>query len=405
MNCGKLAQDIYERSVVKVAEANSGKNRVVYDGAGIRADCAILAGGSSVSRSDSGKADIGTDTDMLPGQAPPAVPGVLSGQAMADGTDASVAARAYMAAVGQMLVCCANASVPFDRLLPCVGMTLMVPEKMREIKVRRIVEAVTVKAGETGIPVLSCNVQVLPSITEAVAVCIAYGSYAIAYSSNATAYSALSGAGSDMFQCGKKKAAPGEDIVMTKWIALEGTALIASGCQDALCRRYPSDLVGTAADFFRYLTVEQEAACAAKSGADYLLMPREGGIFGGLWQLAADNGVGLVVDLKRIPVRQETIEVCEFFDINPYELLAGGCLLIAVQNGSEMVRALKGQGICAAVIGRTTQGNGRMICHGDETRFLEPARGDEIYRFKNKMKTEDGNERTNIIDHREKQQD
>ncbi len=75
-------------------------------------------------------------------------------------------------------------------------------------------------------------------------------------------------------------------------------------------------------------------------------------MFGGLWQLAAENGVGLVADLKRIPVRQETIEVCEYFDLNPYELMAGGSLLILTENGGELVRALETAGVPAAVIGR-----------------------------------------------------
>ena len=124
-----------------------------------------------------------------------------------------------------------------------------------------------------------------------------------------------------------------------------------------------------------------EAATAVKSGADYLHAARGGGVFGGLWELAAANGVGLVVDLKCIPVRQETIEVCEFFDLNPYELSAGGSLLAVTQNGGELVRRLADAGIPAAVIGRTTQGNDRIVRHGEESRYLEPADGDQLFHY------------------------
>ena len=41
----------------------------------------------------------------------------------------------------------------------------------------------------------------------------------------------------------------------------------------------------------------------------------EGGIFGALWEMAEASGVGLEIDLKKIPIRQETVEVCEFFYI------------------------------------------------------------------------------------------
>ena len=46
------------------------------------------------------------------------------------------------------------------------------------------------------------------------------------------------------------------------------------------------------------------------------------------------SGVGLEIDLKKIPIRQETIEICEFFDLNPYKLLSGGSLLLAAADGT-----------------------------------------------------------------------
>ena len=74
--------------------------------------------------------------------------------------------------------------------------------------------------------------------------------------------------------------------------------------------------------------------------------------------------------------------MCEYFDLNPYELMAGGSLLIVAANGGELVRALEEAGVPAAVIGRTTSGNDRIIRHGEESRFLEPANGDEIFRYR-----------------------
>lgn len=344
MDCGKLTESIYERSVIKVIKTNSTENRKFYDGAGLREDCAILAGNRV--------------TDDV-------CAGIMSGQALASGTDSRVAARAYIAATNHLITCCANAAASG---LACTyaNVTLMVPERLREIKVRGMIEAATIQAEETGIPILSCNVQVLPMLTEAVATCVV----------NAGVEK-----GDNGVVTMKKRALIDEDIVMTKWIGLEGTAVMAAGSQRQLCVRYPADLVEEAAGFFRELPIAAEAACAVKSGASYLQMVREGGVFGGLWKLAADNGVGLVIDLKSIPVRQETIEVCEFFDLNPYELLAGGSLLITTANGGELVRKLEKAGVPAAVIGRTTQGNDRIIRHAEESRFLEPARGDEIFRY------------------------
>lgn len=55
-----------------------------------------------------------------------------------------------------------------------------------------------------------------------------------------------------------------------------------------------------------------EAATAVKSGVGAMHDVTEGGIFGALWEMAEASGVGLEIDLKKIPLRQETVEVCEF---------------------------------------------------------------------------------------------
>lgn len=364
MNCGKLTESMYERSVAKVVKTNSTENRKFYDGAGLGADCAILT------------------ADEL-------CAGVVSGQALAFGTDAGVAVRAYLAAVNHIIACSANGAASGLQYAHA-NITAAVPEKLREIKVRNMIEAVSVQAEDTGIPILSCNVQVAGAVTEPVVTCVVSAGLENKRDSNLVPW--------------KKKALADQEIVMTKWIGLEGTALIARDSAERLCGRYPADIVEEASDFYRYLSIVPEAATAVKSGAGYLHAVREGGVFGGLWELAAANGVGLVADLKRIPVRQETIEVCEYFDLNPYELLAGGSLLIVTSNGGELVQALEEAGVPAAVIGRTTQGNDRIIRRGEESRFLEPANGDQIHIYKKKAK-EYFNERTDIIHNRKEQQD
>jgi hydrogenase maturation factor len=290
----------------------------------------------------------------------------MSGQALSSGNDQRVAERAYIAAINNIMACCANTDSS-GLLDAYANLTLVVPEKLREIKVRGMIEAVAVQAEKIGVPILDCNVQVLNGVTEAVATCVVN--------------TALSARADGQLVRMKKKAAPNEDIVMTKWIGLEGTAIIANKSMEALKERYPADIVDEAAGFYDYMSIAAEAAGAIKSDASFVQVVREGGVFGGLWQLASDNGVGLVIDLKSIPVRQETIEVCEYFDLNPYELIGGGSLLITVANGGELVNRLAKSGIPAKVIGRTNDSNDRIICHDEETRFLEPARGDEIYKY------------------------
>jgi hydrogenase maturation factor len=106
-----------------------------------------------------------------------------------------------------------------------------------------------------------------------------------------------------------------------------------------------------------------------------------GGVFGALWEMAQAAGVGLEIDLKKIPIRQETVEICEYFDLNPYKLFSGGCMLMAARDGSAVADAFAAAQLPAVVIGRATAGNDRVLFQGEERRFLETAQTDEIHKI------------------------
>lgn len=175
-------------------------------------------------------------------------------------------------------------------------------------------------------------------------------------------------------------ARPGDDIIATKWIGLEGTSIIAKEKAKELAARYPLGMIQDAQEFDRYLSVLPEAAVAVKSGVSAMHDVTEGGIFGALWELAESSGVGLEIDLKKIPVKQETIEICEFFGINPYELISSGCMLMASKEGTTLLRELEKAGIHASLIGKATKGNDRVLLNQEERRFLEPPKTDELYK-------------------------
>ena len=90
-----------------------------------------------------------------------------------------------------------------------------------------------------------------------------------------------------------------------------------------------------------------------------------------------DVGVRQEIDLKKIPICQETVEICEYFDVNPYQLKGDGALLFLCHNSAAAIKILKEAGIPAAVIGKITDSNDRVLINEEETRFLEPNRVDE----------------------------
>ena len=173
---------------------------------------------------------------------------------------------------------------------------------------------------------------------------------------------------------------PGQDLVVTKWIGLEGSAIVASEKEQELKEKLPSELVETAKSFADLLSVVDDAKVAMKVGVSAMHDVTEGGIFGALWEMAEASGVGLDIDLKKIPIRQETIEICEVYDINPYLLISSGAMLIGTDHGSRLVEELTRAGIHASVIGYAVEGRDRIVRNGDEKRFLEPPKTDELYK-------------------------
>ena len=176
------------------------------------------------------------------------------------------------------------------------------------------------------------------------------------------------------------KGKPGQAIVVSKWAALEGTAMLAAEKYDELTTRYPAPFVDEAVRFKALVNIQREAAVAIKAGVSCIHDGSNGGIFAALWEMSGRAGCGLKVDLKAIPIRQETVEICEFFEINPYQILSGGALLYATDDGDSLVMALEEQGIPAAVVGYLQEGNDKIIVNNDETRFLDMPQADEIHK-------------------------
>lgn len=107
----------------------------------------------------------------------------------------------------------------------------------------------------------------------------------------------------------------------------------------------------------------------------------EGGILRAVWDFSGEKGVGVSFSLRRIPVKQHVIELCERCGANPYRLWCGNCVLMAVQEGWQLVQALKDRGMEAEVIGAVQSGIAREIRHGEEIGYLERPKEDELFRL------------------------
>lgn len=323
MKEGKVSESILKRSVFRQIKA-TGNEKI--KGAGIGMDCAFLSWMEPA---------VSTQTITLP------VP--------------NSAYLAVMAAANNLAAAGAEAAA--------ATLAVTLPLQSQEAELRQIMEQAERACDQLGICVVGGHTEVSRAVHTPVITATAVGK-------RESSCEALQGNPEEL------------DLVLTKWIGLEATSLIAAEREKELTVRYPLSLIRRAAGFEVYLSVASEAAIARKSGVYAMHDVRNGGIFGALWELSRKLGVGLTVDLQKIPVKQETVEICEFYDLNPYELLSGGCLLIAASNGEKLVEELAACEIEAALIGRTQKGNDKLIVNHDEIRYLEPVKPDEIWKLK-----------------------
>ncbi len=157
---------------------------------------------------------------------------------------------------------------------------------------------------------------------------------------------------------------PGDVVLLTKGIAVEGTAIIALEKGEAL-PGLERDLLERSQRFLYEpgISVVRDAAVATAAGEVHAMHdPTEGGLATGLWELAEAADVSITLDENTLPIYPETRALCERLDLDPLGLIASGALLLTVApDDAEAVKvALKAAGIAVTRIGRVT-GNGKSV--------------------------------------------
>jgi hydrogenase maturation factor len=178
---------------------------------------------------------------------------------------------------------------------------------------------------------------------------------------------------------------PGMDIIMTKHAGLLGTDLIAEAYRDELETRFAKSYIDSAVSGETSYSVEKEAKLITDLGqAFYMHDVSHGGIYGALWQLAVRIKKGISINHESVNIRQETVEFCEYFNINPYMLDGTGSLLAVVNDGDKVSELLAENGVEASVIGKVSEDNDKAVFYeGDpqEKRCLNMVSGDELYKL------------------------
>jgi hydrogenase maturation factor len=167
-------------------------------------------------------------------------------------------------------------------------------------------------------------------------------------------------------------AMPGDRLLLTKGIAIEGTAVLARE-HGRLRERLSPEELERCHGFLRHpgISVVAEALLACEAATIHAMHdPTEGGIATALHEMAESSSVGLRVHAEAMPVYPETRRICEVLGLNPLGLLASGALLLCVppEGSQRVVSALEGAGIPVSDIGEMTEAREgvRLLQEGKE---------------------------------------
>jgi hydrogenase maturation factor len=173
---------------------------------------------------------------------------------------------------------------------------------------------------------------------------------------------------------------PGQDLVIAGYAGLSGTIEIVKEKKDELLPWFSKEYINTILEMEAIVNQKYPESWKQYGAAEWEPAGK-GGIFKTLWDLSGAYLTGIRFSLRKIPVKQETIEICERYDLNPYRLFSNGCVLLAAEHGGDLADALKHQGIDAVVIGKVTNGIKRIIDHGETIGYLDRPTEDEIYKI------------------------
>lgn len=252
-----------------------------------------------------------------------------------------------------------------------VQVSLMLPIHIKETDVQKLISVLKGFCKENGIAIATVRAEVQATVRQV------------------TVHVSAIGQAEEERLLGLEQVAPEQDIILCGSIALEGMQRILDECDAELKERFVPAFLRQMRELKKEMFLG-EAIRSAWGHVSAMQQIGNGGIFATLWEVAEAAGLGLTVDLSQMTVCQETIEVCEFYRLNPYRMTSTGGVLMLTEDGESLLQILRGCGVRASRLGRTEKGKIRKVINGGESRFLDRPAPDELALWQEKRLMESG---------------
>ena len=248
--------------------------------------------------------------------------------------------------------------------------TLLLPEDEKVSNIKDIFEQMREAADELGVSIIGGHTEITTGLSRPIIAGTMLGEAAPSETIKTSS------------------AEPGDDVILTSGIAVEGTAILARESKtELLAAGVSEDEIKKAANLLNVpgISIVKPAQVAMSTGEVTAMHdPTEGGLAGAIDELARASGTGVTIDDDRVLIFDETKTICKALFIEPWGLIASGSLIITARpNGSpNVIRALRQEGIEANVIGKITDHKkGMQRIKKGELQPLPKFERDEIARY------------------------
>ncbi|MCK4644332.1 AIR synthase family protein [bacterium] len=181
-------------------------------------------------------------------------------------------------------------------------------------------------------------------------------------------------------------AAPGDDIIVTKGCAIEAAGLFAATFPDKIKKELGKEVFQKADELFFKMSVVKEAELAREfglrdKGITSMHDATEGGVFGGLYEVARASNVGMDIHKEKIIIKSEVEAICKRFEMDPYISISEGTMIITIKPvySDKFIKLLKDNSIEASIIGKVNESGIIRIFENGESNVLEHPETDPFW--------------------------
>lgn len=241
---------------------------------------------------------------------------------------------------------------------------LLLPSHTTDNELETIMEEIVETASSIGAEILGGHTEILSIVTRPIISVTAIG--------KVKKESFISSAG----------AIPGDDLVVTKGLGIEGTYILANDFEDKLLSKGVSkEIIISALTYGQKLSVIKEGLIAAEMGAHAMHDITEGGLYGALDEICLVSSTGFEIYEDKYPVNMETEVICKALQIDPAGLISSGSMLIITPDGEKLVEKLLDEGIFSAQIGKVKDKGKFVVNSQGEREEFSWSNKDELWRL------------------------